>query len=271
MTLPFRAIVSDLDGTLLNADHTIGQFTAETFEKLAKLGVDIFIATGRNYPDVKHIINRIQVQQATLITSNGSRANNLAGDVLLNHYLPEDIAFQLMQVPYDHKKVCLNSYQADDWYIDQEVPEFKAFYADSGYHYNVVDFSQHHGKQTEKVFFISKDTESLAQVEHYIREHFADSVYMTYSAVECLEIMAKNVSKAHTLAELVKLKGYNLKDCIAFGDGMNDLEMLSNVGKGCIMQNADERLKQALPHHEVIGHHNDEAVAKYLLKLFEIQ
>lgn len=271
MKRPFRAIVSDLDGTLLNAEHTVGQFTIETFEKLAKQGIDIFIATGRNYPDVRHIIARIDVDQAMLITSNGSRANNLAGEVLLNHYLPEELALALMKVPYNAEKVCMNSYQADDWFIDQEVPEFKQFYKDSGYGYNVVDFAKHHGKQTEKVFFIAKDPADLLPIEQYVREHFGDSVYMTYSAVECLEIMAKGVCKAHTLEELVKMRGYTLQDCIAFGDGMNDVEMLSKAGKGCIMQNADSRLKAALPHNEVIGHHQDEAVAHYIRALFEIK
>ena len=35
----------------------------------------------------------------------------------------------------------------------------------------------------------------------------------------------------------------SVKDCIAFGDGMNDVEMLSWAGKGCIMKDADIRLK----------------------------
>ena len=39
MNTPFRAIISDLDGTLLNAEHTLGQFTIETLEKLAAAGV----------------------------------------------------------------------------------------------------------------------------------------------------------------------------------------------------------------------------------------
>lgn len=36
MTLPFRAIISDLDGTLLNANHKIGDFTIDTLEQLSK-------------------------------------------------------------------------------------------------------------------------------------------------------------------------------------------------------------------------------------------
>ncbi|MBC7176569.1 MAG: HAD hydrolase family protein, partial [Klebsiella pneumoniae] len=35
--------------------------------------------------------------------------------------------------------------------------------------------------------------------------------------------------------------------CIAFGDGMNDAEMLSMAGKGCIMANAHQRLKDLHP------------------------
>ena len=62
--------------------------------------------------------------------------------------------------------------------------------------------------------------------------------------------------------------GYSLKDCIAFGDGMNDAEMLSMAGKGCIMGNAHQRLKDLHPELEVIGSNADNAVPKYLRKLF---
>jgi len=59
-----------------------------------------------------------------------------------------------------------------------------------------------------------------------------------------------------------------LQDSIAFGDGMNDFEMLSVVGKGCIMQNASSELKSSLPNLEIIGSNADEAVPHYLNKLF---
>ncbi|MGL4920656.1 MAG: HAD hydrolase family protein, partial [Plesiomonas shigelloides] len=68
--------------------------------------------------------------------------------------------------------------------------------------------------------------------------------------------------------QVLPLKGMTLADCIAFGDGMNDLEMLSMVGKGCVMQNAHQRLKDALPDAEVIGDNADEAVAHYLRRMF---
>ena len=38
MTMPFKAIISDLDGTLLNGEHRIGEFTIQTLSQLAEKG-----------------------------------------------------------------------------------------------------------------------------------------------------------------------------------------------------------------------------------------
>ncbi|QLB14496.1 hypothetical protein A6B39_03015 [Mannheimia granulomatis] len=270
MNLSFRAIISDLDGTLLNADHKIGRFTIETLEKLSQQGVDIFFATGRNYPDVSHIIRKVKVKNAMLVTSNGARANDLNGNTLINRHLPEDIALALMNIKFDDKNVCLNSYQGDTWFINKEIEELKKYHQDSGFSYQVINFANHHGKQTEKVFFIGKTPEALIPIEHYIQANYGDNVQMTYSAPLCLEVMAKGVCKANSLEKLVKLRGYTLKDCIAFGDGMNDAEMLAAAGKGCLMANADPRLKALLPNNEVIGNNKDEAVASYIRDTFGI-
>jgi hydroxymethylpyrimidine pyrophosphatase-like HAD family hydrolase len=62
--------------------------------------------------------------------------------------------------------------------------------------------------------------------------------------------------------------GYDLKACIAFGDGMNDAEMLSMAGKGCIMANAHQRLKDLYPELQVIGDNAEDAVPRYLRKLY---
>ncbi|WP_149013914.1 HAD hydrolase family protein, partial [Escherichia coli] len=53
-----------------------------------------------------------------------------------------------------------------------------------------------------------------------------------------------------------------------FGDGMNDAEMLSMAGKGCIMGSAHQRLKDLHPELEVIGTNAEDAVPHYLRKLY---
>lgn len=271
MLQPFRAIISDLDGTLLNHEHRLGKLTIRTLEQLAIKGVDIFLATGRSLPDVKHIIAKVNIQEAMLVTSNGARANNLAGKQLALHHIPENIALEIMQnAPFDPNEVCLNSYQGNEWFINKDIEKLRQFHQDSGFMYQVVDFSQHHGKQTEKLFFIGKTAEALLPIEQFLQANYGEYLQITYSTIQCLEMMQKGVCKANTLAELVQQRGYTLQECIAFGDGMNDVEMLSQAGKGCIMGNADQRLKVTLPNNEVIGENKDEAVAHYLRKLFQL-
>ncbi len=80
--------------------------------------------------------------------------------------------------------------------------------------------------------------------------------------------MAGGVSKGHALDQVAKTIGYSLADCISFGDGMNDKEMLSMAGKGIIMGNSQQRLKELLPELEVIGTNGEEAVSHLLRKMY---
>ena len=269
-TFPFRAVVSDLDGTLLNAQHRIGHFTIRTLEKLAQKHVDIILATGRNYTDVSSILGKVDVEHAVMITSNGARVHDLQGNLLLTNSLPEALAFALMNIDFDPARVCVNSYQDDGWFINRDVPQLRQYHQDSGFMYEVVDFATHHGRATEKVFYIAKQAQDLLPIEQYIRQHFADQVSMTYSTPVCLEVMNKNVSKATALLQVLAERDYQEADCIAFGDGMNDVDMLLEVGKGCIMGNADPRLKQACAQLEQIGLNQHEAVASYLRAIFGV-
>ncbi len=69
MNLPFRAMVSDLDGTLLTPEHLVGDLTIDTLRALEQKGVDIILATGRNHTDVSSILGKIGAERAVMITS----------------------------------------------------------------------------------------------------------------------------------------------------------------------------------------------------------
>ncbi|OOF69875.1 Cof-type HAD-IIB family hydrolase [Rodentibacter caecimuris] len=269
-SMPFRAVVSDLDGTLLNAHHIIGDFTIDTLNKLEQQGIDIVLATGRNHTDVSSILSKVETNNAVMITSNGARIHDLNGNLIYSDNLPEEIVLDIYKMPFDTTTVCLNTYQDDGWFINIDVPALAKYHQDSGFQYQVVDFDRHHGRATEKIFFIGKTPKDLLDVEHYLRTHYGELTHIVYSSLNCLEVMNKNVSKGNALAHFLQQRSYGLQDCIAFGDGMNDVEMLTRVGKGCIMANADARLKQKCPKLEIIGKNADEAVASYLRAIFGV-
>lgn len=51
--------------------------------------------------------------------------------------------------------------------------------------------------------------------------------------------------KASGLERLVQHWGITPEQCVAFGDGNNDLEMLSYCGRGYAMANAEQNVKDA--------------------------
>ena len=87
----FKAVVSDLDGTLLNAEHKVSEFTRETVELLLKKGIKFYIATGRNYLGAKEAMDELGVK-VPLITSHGSvvfdeNGNKIFANNLKREYL----------------------------------------------------------------------------------------------------------------------------------------------------------------------------------------
>ena len=115
-----------------------------------------------------------------------------------------------------------------------------------------------------KSFIWLQSHEDLLPLEKRIGDELGEQVSVAFSLPNCLEVMASGVCKGVALAEVLKLKGHGFQDAIAFGDGMNDYEMLQEVGKGLIMGNGDKKLRALLPELEVIGHCNDDAVADFL-------
>ena len=80
--------------------------------------------------------------------------------------------------------------------------------------------------------------------------------------------MAKNVTKGEAVKNIMEKLNISLENTMAFGDGLNDYEMLSEVGKGLLMGNCAERLSEKLPNNEVIGKNTENGVAKYLKEIF---
>lgn len=81
-----------------------------------------------------------------------------------------------------------------------------------------------------------------------------------YSGQQWLEIMPKDVSKASAVVQLKTL--LHCDKVVAFGDGINDLEMFKIADECYAVQNAaDELKKQATA---VIAGNNEDGVAKWL-------
>lgn len=82
--------------------------------------------------------------------------------------------------------------------------------------------------------------------------------------------MNRGVSKAEGVQKVLENMGINIEESVAFGDQMNDYEMLSKAGNGYIMENSCSELKDKFHRNKMIGNNNNNSVAKKIAELFSI-
>ncbi|MDK2917708.1 MAG: hypothetical protein PWQ37_441 [Candidatus Petromonas sp.] len=264
--MKYRAVISDLDGTLLNSNHQVSEYTKKVIKKVLSRGVHFFIATGRHHVDVNHIRKQLGLD-TVFITSNGCRVHNPNKETVLAYDLSEDIVKQLLAIEID-PNIHVNIYQDDQWFVEKENKWINQFHNDSGFFYEIVDFETLEKYTASKLFFICDDHEKLVELQHKIENIFPGRLNLSFSLPTCLEIMPHGISKGFAIKKVLEKYRVHPKESVAFGDGLNDLEMLQIVGKGFIMGNAHDKLKAALPNNPIIETNDEDAVANTLEKLF---
>ncbi len=259
----YKVIVSDLDGTLLTPAHIVSEQTKVTIHKLLKQGKKFIIATGRHNVDVEAIRKTIDAE-IYLITSNGARVHNNKGELIYSKNVPVDIAQKMAEITLP-ETIQTNIYRDDEWFVDKPNPEILNFSQDSTFSYQVTDLVTLDKAGIAKFFFCGPH-QDLVRLAAEINAQYSTQLNVSFSLPECLEVMDINVNKAQALTEVLKVKGFSMADTMAFGDGMNDIEMLQAVDKGLLMGNASSMLKAALPDFEMIGDSAADGVALYLEK-----
>lgn len=262
---PFHIVASDLDGTLLAPNHQLSDYTKHTLKQLHQQGYTFVFATGRHHVDVAGIREQAGIP-AYMITSNGARVHDQNDQLMFSDNVPSELVQAIINMVKQDPDIQVHIYRNEEWLMSQEDELLRNFHKDSDFSYSLFDIDHAPTEGVAKVFFThpAQDHEHLVQYEDQLNVEFGERLNVAFSTPWCLEVMAANVSKGHALQVVAKSLGHTLDNCIAFGDGMNDVEMLSMAGKGLVMGTSHIKVKQALPDNQVIGANTDDAVAHYL-------
>ena len=280
MAFKFKAIAMDIDGTLLNSDGKMSKKTKDALLLAQSKGVKLILSTGRPANITYEIANELEMDkkehEGYLLTDNGA---------LLKSAVDHKIIFE-DKISVDLAKHILG--------VIEKYPGLYPFYMDDGHIYvhdayeAIVD-SRGNGNEDEIINmhklqaragnyllqevkrmkdFVSKPIFKMhtSNQPDYIKKHLEDikrdmgdqvEVLATYPAVT--EFNKKGISKGKSLSKL----GINMEDIIAFGDSVNDIDMLKSVGCGVAMGNALEEVKEIA---DEITESNDNDGIYYSLK-----
>ena len=264
----YHIVVSDLDGTLLNNQHRVSPRTRRTLHRLTEQGIHFIVATGRHYIDVQRIRDALGLD-IFLITANGAVVYDKNNRCIYNQTIPPHLAQQLVEVER-RDDIELHIYQGDEWLVERESPEQKEIVGEDHFTYRIVDPITLDKADINKIFYTGEHDE-LVELENRLLQNWGDKLSIAFSTPTCLEAMQKGVHKGNAVKAVLEQNGYPLSQAVAFGDGMNDREMLAMVGHGVVMGNAHSRLKEALPDLPRAQTNDEDGVAEYLVKLFAEQ
>ncbi|AEH31723.1 Cof-type HAD-IIB family hydrolase [Vibrio anguillarum] len=258
-------VASDLDGTLLAPNHQLSEFTKQTLQALHQKGFTFIFATGRHHVDVAGI-RQLAGIPAYMITSNGARVHDQHDNLMYSKNVPQELVQPVIDVFKQNPDIFVHIYQDESWLLNKEDETLRDFHEESGFSYQVFDVNNAPTEGVAKIFFThpAQDHELLAQFEERLNDIFGDKLNVAFSTPWCLEVMAAEVSKGDALKAVAESLNLTLDNCIAFGDGMNDVEMLSMAGKGLVMGTSHQKVFNALPNNTVIGSNAEDAVAHYL-------
>ena len=270
-----RLIAFDLDGTLLRDDKTVSQRTLEALQKAADRGVLLVPASGRSVKNMPKQAVAL-ASGSFLIAINGAAVYNMENEELLYRADLSRQETERMLAYFETVPALVTCYWNGQGVVDeQDYPNLESYCLNpytfrtmSGSYRPVADMrrkvlSGEGGVQKLQLSFA--DLQKRRQVLRDMLERFPEYA-ITSSLENNIEINTKVANKGQALAVLCNYLGLGPENCMAFGDGTNDLEMLTFAGMGVAMGNGVPEVRQRCRYATCTN--NEDGVAVFLERYF---
>ncbi|MBQ7835975.1 MAG: HAD-IIB family hydrolase [Clostridia bacterium] len=218
-----RAILTDLDRTLLRSDKSISQYTQDVLQKCHDKGILIFAASAR---PLRAIWEYNDLVGFDAITATNGAVVSLPGK-LLETGIPckcgEKILSDILRSP----DIFLSIETSKGLYSNRDIPIWKPIVYDK------------FPKMPEDII-LYKILVSSQQKALYdnIETVLTDDVYYTIADNMLIQIMNKEASKWNGIKQMLSHFNISPTDAVYFGDDNDDIEPIKNCGLGVAVSNS---------------------------------
>ncbi len=265
-------VACDIDGTLLSHDGKLAQETIDTLHKVSDLGHVVVIATGRPLSGALQIYQSINIDYP-IITDNGASID-FPGHIEFakqRTFIPNKVMKTLFAYskPFTTCAFFDRGHHVYAYKYDKKLE--KIFAGLSRGHVIDCEFTDLDVEPSGMIFFI--ENESKEKFENWIITQYPDTLsfrqWGSDNKSTTYEVYLKHVSKASAIQHLLNYYHIDPDNTIAFGDGINDLEMIRDMRFGVAMKNAVKELKD-VAFHVTKETSTELGVSKYLKHFFDL-
>lgn len=251
--MSYKALLFDLDGTLLQSNCGISKRTLEVLRKCREKGLLLGIATARSEINTRSLIPELDPD--IVISSGGALAKINGRCVCRTEFTLEETLAMIRRA----QALCGSAFRILVDTVDGDYCSYQS--DDSSWSSNILtDFREFSKRALRMCAYLPHPDAASA-----LAQGTDGCKWEKFSHGDWYQFVKESVSKDQALLRVCREAGLSVGDIIAFGDDLTDIGMLVRCGKGAAMGNAVAEVKRAAD--VVIGDHDQDGIADYLTEV----
>jgi Cof subfamily protein (haloacid dehalogenase superfamily) len=267
----YKAVFIDIDGTLIESDHTISKATLATIQRLKEKSVLVILVSARPLHGMLPMVRETGLLSYPVASLNGAYIT--VGEKILFDSIIDVSTITLVHEHLEKYNATIIYYEQVQWFS-----EFRDIATDYEQRITTIPITiqpftetlrswQNKNTGPNKIHVIA--TASLVdEIQANLKRQFINHLNISTSQPTYLEVMNIAASKLNAVKLLIDHYHIKQEETIAIGDNFNDKEMIAFAGIGIAMGNAPAEVKAAANY--ITDTNNNDGVSKALKKIMDI-
>ena len=261
ITRVIKLVASDMDGTLLDGQGEVPPETYDLVRRLDAAGIRFVAASGRRLDTLREQFAPV-VDRMDFVASNGAQVvvdGKLVDLELFSHAALRRMAhavdlFDTLHLALfdDTRSYLLDDERCFEREIDKNLPLPVRAYGVPAPEIGIVKASVY-------------CDDAVMDMAYALARELGDEFVFAPSGKRWIDVMQRGVNKATGIEQVLEARGLAFGEVMAFGDSMNDYELLRRVGVSCAMGNGRSAIRQISD--RVLGTNLEQSVQKEIAAL----
>ena len=234
---PYRIVVIDVDGTLLERDRQISPRDHAAIRRTLDAGVVVTLATGRMFPLVEKYVRQLGLTAPTICYGGALIVDPLTARPLFQCGVPLALSAEIIREARQ-RGLTTRVYVGTDVFV--EAIDVNAYNYESLTRVNAITVGDLDSFLTEDPWHLAIDAppEVTRGLVREMRSRFAGRLNVTTGHPLLTEFSHPSIDKGSALRWLCNSLGVPPSQSVAVGDDWNDVAMLREAGLAIAVANA---------------------------------
>lgn len=242
-----KAIVVDLDNTLLHTDKKLSLYTTDVLRECQNNSIKIMVATARPLRTTAPYCQMVDFD--AMAVSNGARV--ICGSHRTEYKICQKSAECILKALIRHPSLRITLETGDCAYSNKQIDDYETILSD-----DLVGIATREGVVKILVHLDSHDVLDL------VRKELPEDVYYTIAHGYLLQIMDKSATKWNGIQAMLETCNCSPNETVYFGDDHDDIEPIKMCGIGIAVSNGIDEVKSVADY--VVENNDADGVAKFI-------